>query len=359
MSRLSKERGIAMGFQVQGHDSKRAPGQRRRLTRLGVTAVTALCASAFMVATAQASTVAIGSVLPAGYASTAFESVQTQFNTALPEKGVNLVSPVDGAIVRWRIIGAEGGPFYLRVLRPNGSGAYKASGTSTGVIPTDTGLQTFPTNLAVKAGDLIGIDPTKGTDKIGVAEVSSASFATIFPPPLEGATLPPSKSETGKEIELSAEVQPTPVITKVSPSIGSVLGGTKVTITGTDFNGASEVKFGELTAASLQVDSETQITATAPKSTKVGRVDITVKTLAGTSATSRSDTFTYEGCVVPKLRGKKLRVAKNRLRAADCKLGTVRKVKRPASKRGKVVAQSPKPGKVLATGAKVNLKLGK
>jgi hypothetical protein len=213
------------------------------------------------------------------------------------------------------VINAEGGPFFLRVLHPNGSGAYKAAGTSNPATPTDLGLQTFTTNLPVQAGDLIGVDPTHGSDKIGiVAGVSGASFAKIFPPPLEGATVAPRPPVAGEEIELSAEVQPTPAITKVSPSFGSVVGGAKVTITGTDFNGASEVKFGELTAASLQVDSETQITATAPKSTKVGRFDITVKTLAGTSAANRADTFTYEGCIVPKLAGKKLRVANNRLR---------------------------------------------
>ena len=79
-------------------------------------------------------------------------------------------------------------------------------------------------------------------------------------------------------------MQPTPAITKVSPSSGSIAGGTTVTITGSDFNAASEVKFGDLPAATYQVDSETQITATTPKSAKTGRVDITVKTIAGTSA---------------------------------------------------------------------------
>jgi hypothetical protein len=343
--------------QLQGRIS--AGRERGRLSRLGIAAVAALGAAALLAAGAQASTVSIGSVLPPASVSTAFGQVQTQFNTALPEKGANLVSPVSGAIVRWRVQGAKGGPFFLRVLHPNGSGAYAATGTSGGATPTSTGLQTFTTNLPVKAGDLIGIDPTNTTDEIGVATVAGANFAYIFPPPFNGATVPPSGTESGKEIELSAEVQPTPAITKVSPGSGSVVGGTKVTITGTDFNAASAVSFGELQAATYQVDSETQITATAPKSTVTGRVDVTVTTLAGTSAAVRSDSFTYEGCVVPKLGGKKLRVAKQRLRSANCKLGTVGKVRRPAAKRGKVVVQNPKPGKVLAPGAKVNLKLGK
>jgi hypothetical protein len=326
---------------------------------LGIVAVAALGASALCAGGAQASTVTIGSVFPSGFAPTKFERVQTLFNTALPEKGANLTSPVSGAIVRWRIQGAKGGPFFLRVLHPNGSGAYAASGTSGAATPTSEGVQTFTTNLPVKAGDLIGIDPTNITDEIGVATVAGAGYATIFPTPFDGATNPPSDPVAGKELELSAEVQPTPAITKVSPSSGSIAGATTVTITGSDFNAASEVKFGNLPAATYQVDSETQITATTPKSAKTGRVDITVKTIAGTSATVRSDSFTYDGCVVPKLGGKTLKVAKKRLRGADCKLGHVGKVKRPAAKRGKVVFQNPKPGRVLAPGAKVSIKLGK
>ncbi len=349
-----------MKVQVKGSMPVRSPRGRSRLGRLGAAAVAALGATALIASAAQASTISIGSVLPPGYTETEFGPLQTRFNTALPEKGANLTSPVDGAIVRWRVQGAEGGPFYLRVLHPTGSGAYKAVGTSNPATPVSTKLQTFTANLPVKAGDLIGIDPTNGTDKIGIAtEVAGAGFATIFPPPFDGAIVPPSEAVSGQEIELSAEVQPTPKVTDVSPTSGSVLGGAEVTITGTDFNAAGEVKFGNVAATTYQVDSEEQITATAPRSTKVGSVDITVTTVAGTSAATRFDSFSYKGCVVPKLFGKKLKVAKNRLRNAGCRVGRVSKVRRRAAKRGKVVAQNPKPRKLLAPGAKVNLKVGK
>ena len=123
----------------------------------------------FGASAAQASTITVGSVLPPGFTREPFKEKQTFLNTALPEKGANLVSPVSGAIVRWRVQGAKGGPFFLRVLHPNGTGAYAASGTSGPATPTDPGLQTFTANLPVKAGDLIGIDPTNVTDEIGVA----------------------------------------------------------------------------------------------------------------------------------------------------------------------------------------------
>jgi hypothetical protein len=326
--------------------------------RLGLAAAVVMSVCALFATAAQASTITVGSVLPVTFASTPFEQVKTQFNTALPEKGANLVSPTDGVIVRWRVQGAKGGPFFLRVLHPNGKGAFAAAGTSGPATPAGTGLQTFPTNLLIHAGDLIGIDPSNASDEIGIATVAGASFASIFPPPLDGATVAPSGTTSGQEIELSAEVQPTPVIADVSPASGSVAGGTKVTITGTDLAGASAVKFGTKPAAAFTLDSETQITATAPRSAKAGRVDVTVTTIAGTSAAVRGDRFTYVACTVPKLVGKSLKAAKRRLGFAGCKLGKVTKVPAPASKIGKVVKQTPKAGRVLAPKSKVSVRVG-
>lgn len=82
-------------------------------------------------------------------------------------------------------------------------------------------------------------------------------------------------------------------------------------------------------------------------------------TLAGSSPSVNADRFNYTACVVPKLAGKRLKAAKKSLKHASCKLGTVKKIAGPAAKAGKVVKQSPKVGKVLVPGAKVNLKLGK
>jgi len=329
------------------------------LGRLGFIAVVASVGALLTGAGAQASTITIGSVLPPGSTPTEFGAVETFFNTALPEKGANLTSPVSGAIVRWRVQGAEGGPFYLRVLRPNGSGGYMASGTSNAATPSGSGLQTFTANLPVQAGDLIGVDPANVSDKIGVVAAAGASYGVIFPPPFDGATVAPSDTKAGKEIELSAEVQPTPTITSITPDFGPVAGSTSVTITGTDLASASAVKFGTVPATSFKAESETKITAVAPPSATVGAVDVTATTIAGTSATTKDDRFFYEGCVVPRLKGKKLKSARRMLGRADCKVGKVTRRKAKPSKAGKVLKQDTKPGKVLASGSKVNLTVGK
>jgi len=326
-------------------------GKLGRRWRVALAASAAVCACALPQAgAAQASTVTIGSVLPTTYTLTPFGQPQTLFNTTLPEKGAKLTSPVDGAIVRWRMLGAKGGPFYLRVLHPNGSGAYKATQSSTAATPIGEGLQTFSTNVPVQSGDQIGIDPSNPSDEIGVATVAGAGYAFIFPSPFNGATVAPSGTESGKEIELSAEVQPAPSIDALENFSGSIAGGTVVKIKGEDLNGASAVKFGNKPAASFTVDSESLITATSPRSSIAGFVDVTVTTNAGTSATVRSDRFEYEACVVPKLKGKTLKSARKALKKANCRLGKVKGT-------GKVIKQNPKPRKVKLPRTKVNVKL--
>jgi hypothetical protein len=310
-------------------------------------------------ATAQASVISIGSVLPEGWTSKKFERTQTLFNTALPESGATLASPVSGAIVRWRVQGAVGGPFYLRVLRPNGKGAYEAVGKSAPATPSGTGLQTFETNLRIQAGDLIGIDPTNETDEIGVKAESGASYAAIFPTPFEGTVNAPSKTYSGEEIELSAEVQPQPEVVSITPAFGSVTGGTLLTITGKNFSGASSVSFGGTPAASFTVDSDTEITVTTPRSTRPGKVDVIVTTFAGENVNTRFDDYLYRACVVPAIKNKPLKRAKTLLRQRGCKLGHVKKVEAPAKKEGKVLKQIPRPGKVLAPGARVRIQLGR
>lgn len=331
-------------------------GPARQLTMV-VAVLAAACA--LFASAAQGSVISIGSVLPQKYEATEFKRVQTLFNTALPEAGATLASPADGAIVRWRVQGASGGPFFLRVLHPNGKGGYEASGTSQGATPGDEGLQTFTTNLKVRAGDLIGVDPSHDTDKIGVAEASGAGYASIFPPPFDGSVVAPSETFSGKEIELSAEIQPQPEVTTVSPPFGSIAGGTAVTITGTNFNQTSEVKFGS-TPAGFSVDSDSEITATVPSNAKPGKVDVAVTTFAGTSPNTRFDDYIYLACVVPNVKNRPLKQAKRLLKRNGCKLGHVKKVKAPKAKKvGKVLKQAPKPGKILNPGARIGIQLGR
>jgi len=79
-----------------------------------------------------------------------------------------------------------------------------------------------------------------------------------------------------------------PTISSFSPSGG--VAGNSVTITGTNFTGATVVRFNTTAAASFTVDSDTQITAVVANSTTAGK--ITVTTLNGTATSLTNFTIT-------------------------------------------------------------------
>jgi uncharacterized repeat protein (TIGR01451 family) len=64
-------------------------------------------------------------------------------------------------------------------------------------------------------------------------------------------------------------------------------------------------------------------------------------------------------CHVPKVVGLRLSKARIRIAAAHCRVGKLTKKKSSRKKKGRVLAQSPKPGKTLPGGSKVNLTVGK
>jgi hypothetical protein len=82
-----------------------------------------------------------------------------------------------------------------------------------------------------------------------------------------------------------------PAVASLSPTSGPVVGGTTVTISGSNLAEATAVKFGA-NLATIVSDSATQIVVKDPAGA-AGLVDVTVVTSAGTSATSAADQFSY------------------------------------------------------------------
>jgi hypothetical protein len=338
---------------------------------LSVVAVAAF--SLAVCAGASAKVVTVGSPLTQEFTPTEFGAVITSVNSAPGELGALATSPVDGVVVRWRILDAAGGPFKLRVLRPAGAGSYIGVGRSGPEKPTGLGLQTFATNLPIQAGDTIGIDNTSGTgsDFIGLflyPGSGSPSYSYLEPTIAEGLPTAVKGTAEGYELAFNADVQPAPTVASIAPGTGATGGGTSVTITGTDFEGASAVKFGSISAQSFTVNSESSITAVAPASAGATAVPVSVTTVAGTATSPQA--FTYADppappapplvaatCKVPKLSGKTLKAAKKRIRAADCKVGKLTKRRGATAKDGEVVRQVPKPGATVPTTTQVKVTL--
>jgi hypothetical protein len=88
-------------------------------------------------------------------------------------------------------------------------------------------------------------------------------------------------------------VTPAPTVTKVNPNSGSHHGGTRVTITGTNFVNVSSITLGGKKLTAVSCSSATSCQATTPAGT-VGAHDVRVITATGTSPTTTADRFTYK-----------------------------------------------------------------
>jgi len=126
------------------------------------------------------------------------------------------------------------------------------------------------TSFTVKSGSSITASSPAGT---GVVDV------TVTTPEGTSATSPADQFIYG------------PNVTGVSPNRGPVSGGTSVTVTGSDFTGATAVKFGSTNATSFKVNSQSSITAVPAEGT--GTVDVTVIDPEATSPISSADQFSY------------------------------------------------------------------
>jgi IPT/TIG domain len=184
-------------------------------------------------------------------------------------------------------------PFYNYVTTPTVTGVSPnfglvSGGTTVGV--TGTG---FVSGTTVQFGS---------TPATSVTVLSTTSLSVVSPPGSTGiaditVTTPFGTSAVSLRDQFT--YIPLPAVTGVSPSSGPVAGGNNVVITGTDFllpDGSlavSEVDFGSVPARGFAYsNSSTQITASVPAGV-AGTVDVTVKTLEGTTTVTPADQYTY------------------------------------------------------------------
>ncbi len=158
-----------------------------------------------------------------------------------------------------------------------------AGPTAGGMLETITGSG-FTDVTAVDFGTTAAADVT----------VVNSTTIMAYDPPGTGVvnvivTTPVGTTATSAADQFTYVVAPT--VTGLSATGGPAAGGTLVTITGTNFIGATAVGFGNLASTDFTVLSSTTITADSPAGT--GLVNVVVTTSGGTSATSSADQFTY------------------------------------------------------------------
>jgi hypothetical protein len=329
--------------------------------RLPVLATTSVAALVLLGGTATAQ-VTIGQVAPTTPTESFCSGSWDEFQLGVSSGASYAIPAPGGVLTSWSTNAGPGAgqSLTMKVFRPVGPGTYSvvAHDGPRPLIPS--ALNTFPLSapIAVLPGDIVGIhlltgsgETACGFDTTSLADVTG--WREGDQP--DGGVF--ALEETGTEFRynVSATLLPPPVVTGIGAPGGSIKGGTPVVITGANFATVKTVAFGA-TPAAFAVNSEGQITATAPASTTLSKVPVTVTTAAGTASSATA--FVYEGCKVPKLGGKKLKASKKKLKKGDCKLGKVKKTGDATAKTGKVIKQNPKPGKILAPGVKVTIKLG-
>jgi hypothetical protein len=273
------------------------------------------------------------------------------------QSGTSYAAPAAGVLTSWSVNEGPGsGSFGMKVFRPLGGGAYLVVGHDGPRPLTPNSLNTFPISIPVQAGDIVGTALPAGSAVSCVFFTGLAGDVAGFREGLASDGQSISQEETYGEFRLnvSATLLPPPVINAITPSNASIKGAS-VVIGGANFASVSAVSFGSVPAAGFTINSEGQITAVAPASKTLGSVPVTVTTVAGTATSAQP--FTYEGCKVPQLKGKKLKAAKKKLAKANCSLGTVKKLHGATGKTGKVVKQGPKPGTILVPRSKVKITL--
>ena len=120
---------------------------------------------------------------------------------------------------------------------------------------------------------------------------TAVTYGTNFPPP--PPSLPSLSNHPPPLPPTPPRLPPTTHPPTPPPLVNPISGprGTAVTVSGTNFTGATAVAFGVNPATSFIVNNATTITATAPAGS--GSVDVTVTTPEGTSAINTNDQFTY------------------------------------------------------------------
>jgi len=152
-----------------------------------------------------------------------------------------------------------------------------SSGTDNG----GTSVTITGTNFVSGASATFG-----GTDAINTTVVNSTTITATTRPAPAGAVTVLVTNPNGQSGSLSNGYTYTanPTLTSVSPSFGSVSGGTSVTITGTNFASGATVTFGTTAATNVKFVSSTSITATTPAQV-AGGANVVVTNSSGLSGT--------------------------------------------------------------------------
>ena len=189
------------------------------------------------------------------------------------------------------------GPWVMEMVALKANGSSGTGGTaptistispSSGTINGGTAVTITGTNFAAGATVSFG-----GTAASNVTVVSSTSITATTPVHAAGAVNVVVSDVNGSATSTNGftYTSTAPAVSTISPSSGTINGGTAVTITGTNFVVGATVSLGSTAASNVTVVSSTSITATTPAHA-AGAVNVVVTDSNGTGTLSNGFTYT-------------------------------------------------------------------
>jgi hypothetical protein len=130
-------------------------------------------------------------------------------NDVLP--GRELISPIDGVIVRWRARLGDAGAqtIRIRVLRPFDPDQFTViSSGQLEPIPAGAGTYAFPAQLPIHSGDQVGGEAGSGALIAWEVSQSDAHFFAYNPSPPDGETTLDPFFDGARQVALNVDVEP-------------------------------------------------------------------------------------------------------------------------------------------------------
>lgn len=211
--------------------------------------------------------------------------------------GTNWTAQTSGSIERLNsIMGTSATSVFIA------GGSFQVATILAGTPPPPPTLTSVsPATGITTGGTSVTLTGTGFTGATGVTFDGLAASFTVNSPTQISATTPAHAAGAVSVVvttpngfnpvnSLFTYVVPPPTVTEVTPAMGSTLGGTSVTITGTGFTGATGVTFGTIAASNVVVVNATTITATTPAGA-AGAVSVVVTGPGGFNAANSLYTY--------------------------------------------------------------------
>jgi hypothetical protein len=199
-------------------------------------------------------------------------------------------------------------PTSITVINPPGNGVANVTVTTNGgtsnflpffYIPPPTITSIDPNTGPLSGGNTININGSNLFTTLSVDFGGNSSVPTIISDSQIQVVVPAGSSIGSVPITITASggiaagftynYVDAPTIITLNPLSGSVLGGTSVTISGTNFSGTTSVTFGGINASFGVINSTTLVTITPPGT--IGSVDVVINTTGGSATAVNAYTY--------------------------------------------------------------------